>query len=207
LTDIADGYATDPTFAGQSDRLLSSSLSTDTSDFGASASQQPSLDAFYSPQQLNFITETRFEFAPGLFRSSSNEPSVVSPSHSYPTPTSTTSETQNRSPATDVTTLPSPIRECITVHRRRPGRPPCGARSKHTKDPNFVTRLHNESASRSRGKLSTTLDKLWAQIPEQERRKKSKELHSSRPLAKAEKVEIVLGYVRQLQDKVKEQYL
>jgi hypothetical protein len=199
MTGIVDGYATDSTFADHS-VMLSSSPSTDAADFGASPSPASSLDGSYFPKHLDFNNQTELEFAPEMFPSSSSDLSIIDLLPSYAAPTS---ETQSRSLATDLTSLTSPVQESITVRGRGPGRPR-GSRTKPRDDRKFLTRVHNESASRSRAKFTASLDKLWNQIPAQERKKKLQELNSSRPLSKAEKVEMALEYVRRLQAKMTE---
>ena len=54
--------------------------------------------------------------------------------------------------------------------------------------------FHNDSAKRSRDRFNTALEDLWSQIPEGERL-----IHEEKKiLARAEKVEITISYIRRL---------
>ena len=89
-----------------------------------------------------------------------------------------------------------------SIPRRGPGRPSKAqlAREKAEGKPsakNVITMrrvIHNDSAMRSRARFNTVLDELWNEIPEKERM-----ADSSRQLCRAEKIEIIISYVRKLQ--------
>jgi len=64
-------------------------------------------------------------------------------------------------------------------------------------------RLHNDSASRSRARFASALERLWSEIPEREREERVRELDACRPLSRAEKVEIAVEYLRKLELRVR----
>jgi len=63
--------------------------------------------------------------------------------------------------------------------------------------------IHNDSAMRSRAKFNSVLDELWNEVPEGERQKATMGMDPSRQISRAERVEIVIMYLRKLQRKVK----
>jgi len=63
--------------------------------------------------------------------------------------------------------------------------------------------VHNDSAMRSRAKFNCVLDELWNEIPEAERQKATMGMDPSRQVPRAERVEIVIIYLRKLQRMVK----
>ena len=92
------------------------------------------------------------------------------------------------------------IADTIEVLRRRgPGRPSGTGRKKHLSEKTVRKRLHNASASKSRARFSAALEKLWDQVPERE---KLTTTDPSRSLSRAEKAEIVLKYMKELQKKL-----
>ena len=136
--------------------------------------------------------------------------------NNYPSPLSSTSPyPYNESPPTDIQ---SPIVNKIEspqspshpqmdsigpiIRRRGPGRPSKAqlAREKAEGKPstkNVITMrrvIHNDSAMRSRARFNSVLDELWNEVPEKERM-----VDTSRQLCRAEKIEIVISYVRKLQ--------
>ena len=93
-----------------------------------------------------------------------------------------------------------------TIRRRGPGRPSKAqlAREKQegkqsTKSAVTIRRvIHNDSAMRSRARFNTVLDELWNEVPERDRMVTD----PSRQLCRAEKIEIVISYVRKLQKRI-----
>lgn len=90
------------------------------------------------------------------------------------------------------------------LRRRGPGRPSkaqlaaLGA-EKRLKGRSLIAmrrQIHNGSAMRSRARFNTVLDELWNEIPEDNRQEAS--MDASRQLSRAEKIEHVISYVRDL---------
>jgi hypothetical protein len=89
------------------------------------------------------------------------------------------------------------------IRRRGPGRPSKAQLAREKQEgrqstKNVVTMrrvIHNDSAMRSRARFNTVLDELWNEVPERERMVAD----PSRQLCRAEKIEIVISYVRKLQ--------
>ena len=99
---------------------------------------------------------------------------------------------------------PSPL----GVRRRRgPGRPSKaeqdGGQSIRPKKPPRALRRdkHNDSATRSRAKFASALDQLWEEVPEK-RKMQAIGGDIGRQLCRAEKVEIAISYVQNLQTKL-----
>ena len=168
----------------------------------------PSIDELYTSPQPAFLQDTQFDIsstcAPLQQASPVNSPGT-SPSapftllnwQPYASPLSDKSPSPSSSTATD--TL---VHDTIEVKRRGPGRPPASARLTHPPERVVRKRLHNVSASKSRARFSASLEKLWDQIPENTRVGSMRAYDSTRPLSKADKVEIALGYMKLLQRKV-----
>jgi hypothetical protein len=114
-----------------------------------------------------------------------------------PPPTDTESQIANQSfTSSPVNSPPAP-----PIRRRGPGRP----RKTQSSDAPISGRsllavrreFHNDSAMRSRARVNTALDGLWNEVPEKKRiQALGKE--SERQVSRAEKVEIVISYIRDL---------
>jgi hypothetical protein len=100
-----------------------------------------------------------------------------------------------------------PQQQTVPVRRRGPGRPcktQLAALQADEKRPTgraLVTmrrQIHNDSAMRSRARFNTVLEELWNEVPEDERSKAIAKSDPTRQLARAEKIEIVISYVRKL---------
>ena len=92
----------------------------------------------------------------------------------------------------------------MASRRRGPGRPmktngkvaKCKA---PTKSKSHRRRLnHNDSASRSRGRFTDALDELWNQVPSRDRYRLLGVQDVEKPISRAEKVQSVILYIRQL---------
>ena len=90
--------------------------------------------------------------------------------------------------------------------RRGPGRPKKGEQRSQTTGRKHCTRtysreVHNDSAMRSRAKFNTALAALWNQVPEEMQVQALGE-DAARQIPRAEKVEIVILYIRSLEAKI-----
>jgi hypothetical protein len=91
---------------------------------------------------------------------------------------------------------------------RRPGRPkkseqrPYSGVTKGQLKKSARRQFHNDSATRSRAKFNTLLDQLWDEVPEGQRVQALGE-NISRQLSRADKIEVVVSYVRIMRAKVK----
>src|SRR5579859_3675600 len=195
-----------------------SSVSDDTQTPHVSPSPSSSIDEYFSIEGLGGSDEI-----PNAF---SIQSSQLRPSSSFDSIPATPTQHQIPSFEANVTALPihpplapvpSPIRfkspkntvpvaDTIEVKRRGPGRP-IGTREKVASEKGIRKHLHNASASKSRARFSAAMDKLWAQVPERKRLDSltMRETDASRPLSRADKVEIVLGYMQELQVNVDRQ--
>jgi len=101
--------------------------------------------------------------------------------------------------------------DSIAVPRRRPGRPRnVEMTARNEKADQSAKRLtkrmlttikrqvHNDSAMRSRLRFNTILDDLWEEVPEWERSQALAKGDPSRCLCRAERIEIVTLYLREL---------
>jgi len=101
----------------------------------------------------------------------------------------------------------------VPPRRRGPGRPSKAqlaaegfGGSRRASGRNLVTarrQIHNDSAMRSRAKFNCVLDELWNEVPELEKQKATMGMDPSRQVSRADRVEIVIMYMRKLQRKVK----
>lgn len=153
-----------------------------------SVSLQPSL--FDSP--LDSITVTRNQissFDPCITLLPSNPQSAVHPS---PSPIAFSSPNESDTEA-----------DIIEVKARGRGRPIGPKREKLPSEKGVQKVRHNASASKSRARFSAALDNLWHQVPERKRSSilATRTTDLSKPLSRAEKVEIVLDYMKGLQSK------
>jgi hypothetical protein len=129
---------------------------------------------------------------------------------SFPSPPSSDSQSTqaSSSPLRPLTPPPPSV-----SMRRRPGRPSkaeiaarghenknLSSRSKHTLRREF----HNGSATRSRAKFNGALEELWEVVPE-EHRMHALGIDVARQVSRAEKVEIIISYIRKLRTEA-EQY-
>jgi hypothetical protein len=109
------------------------------------------------------------------------------------------------SPAQPLASPPHPV-----PRRRGPGRPSKaqlaarGLESKNLSSRSKVTlrrEFHNDSATRSRAKFNGALDELWKEIPEEHRSQVSG-FDKARQVSRAEKVEIIISFIRKLRRQV-----
>ena len=123
----------------------------------------------------------------------------------YPSPSSSNSCFET-SPSPQIKVEPHPFTPSnIPPRRRGPGRPSKaqlaaeGIHGKRGRSSVVLRReVHNDSAMRSRARFNTVLDQLWAVVPETERQDMP-ECDSLRTVCRAEKIEIVIAYVKKLQ--------
>jgi hypothetical protein len=124
-------------------------------------------------------------------------------SSNYPTSSSSHSE-----PGTRSSTPTSCTNYGTKSFHRGPGRPKNSERERYAemaKGRSAISarrQLHNNSAMRSRLKLNIGLDQLWGEVPEQ-LRVQALGGNLSRHLSRADKLEVVLLYMRIMQTKVK----
>jgi hypothetical protein len=184
--------------------------------FPASATNQSTFppSPVLSPKD---IIDEQITLAEFLRQAADNQ--IIDPAlslNNYPSPQSSASPhpciepppTESKSPILKQIESPkSPIFQKIEstgpiIRRRGPGRPSKAqlAREKaegtqSTKNVITMRRvIHNDSAMRSRARFNSVLDELWNEIPEKERM-----VDASKQLCRAEKIEIVISYVRKLQ--------
>jgi len=126
----------------------------------------------------------------------------------YPEPANPdSSEQEAKTPAPKRSESNSPQQPVVPVRRRGPGRPcksQVAAMQSEEKRPTgraLVTmrrQIHNDSAMRSRARFNTVLDELWNEVPEDERSKALAKSDPTRQLSRAEKIEVVISFVRRL---------
>ena len=88
----------------------------------------------------------------------------------------------------------------LSVHRQGPGRPSKAARPSGRPLATMKRQIHNDNAMRSRAKFNTVCEELWNEVPLAERaHATSKSADPGRQTCRAEKIEIVMAYVRRLQ--------
>ena len=126
----------------------------------------------------------------------------------YPEPANPdSSEQEAETPAPKRSESNSPQQPVVPVRRRGPGRPcksQVAAMQSEEKRPTgraLVTmrrQIHNDSAMRSRARFNTVLDELWNEVPEDERSKALAKSDPTRQLSRAEKIEVVISFVRRL---------
>lgn len=117
----------------------------------------------------------------------------------YPSPSATPPLTYPSPPENQLgstsTSEPSNI-----VRRRGPGRPSKAQLAADRQQPmggSLITmrrQAHNETASRSRNRVKSAFEELWNELPESERL-----IDLSGPLSRAERIDIVISYIRKLQ--------
>lgn len=196
-------FSSDANIIDWDDILATSPVLTEPfSDILSGTGSPPSsISSFCSPKTNplgDFLKEIQVDdFAPIQYRpspSSSNPPST-SQVCTLPTPSPTPGLASPFTPAA----IPTPKSPPSTPRKGRPGRP-----SKQKPPTERVVRklLHNDSASRSRARFATALEKLWNTIPEAEKEERVRELDPSRPLSRAEKVEIAMGYLKKLEERL-----
>ena len=166
-----------------------------------------------SPVQASLHFDDYPSIAPPVPMSVSQPMAVHSPSTDgaigYPSPT-TSNSSYAPSPAPEIKVeLPANI----PPRRRGPGRPSKaqlaaeGIHGKRGRSSITLRReIHNDSAMRSRARFNTVLDQLWAVLPEKERAEIPNS-DMSRTVCRAEKIEIVIAYIRKLQDEVERRNL
>jgi hypothetical protein len=128
---------------------------------------------------------------------------VEYPQPAKPTPSNQEEETPGVKRSDSI---PSPP-PTIPVRRRGPGRPckaQLAAMQSDEKRPTgraLVTmrrQIHNDSAMRSRARFNSVLDELWNEVSEEERSKALSKADPTRQLSRAEKIEVVISYLRKL---------
>lgn len=198
--------SSDTTFIDWDDVLVSPVSTDQFSDFlstaaGSVTSPPSSISSFPSPKANplgDFLKETQLsDFTPIQYQPSTFTPTSIPPDPSAQAPV----------PASKLGSPFTPVERASTKphiqfphsNKRGPGRPSI---NKPPTERVVRKRLHNDSASRSRARFSSALEKLWSKIPERERMERIKELDPSRPLSRAEKVEIAVGYLRKLEEKL-----
>jgi hypothetical protein len=149
-----------------------------------------------SPFNQDSLSPTSWsnEFSPPLFVSSPN-PTPSNPLEPQPCITVLKAAPESV-PSTAIPEKP-------IIHRNRPGRPSKAQLASNTRPTGRAAitirrTVHNDSASRSRARFTKVLDELWNVVPERERIV-AQDVEPTRPLSRAEKIEIVIGYVRELQ--------
>lgn len=136
---------------------------------------------------------------PMLMRSPSTDDDTIG----YPSP-ATSSSFYESSTSPQITAKQSFTPSNPPPRRRGPGRPSkaqLAAEGIHGKRGRSVTirrEIHNDSAMRSRARFNTVLDQLWAVLPKKERAAMPSS-DASRTVCRAEKIEIVIEYVKKLQ--------
>ena len=192
---------------------------SETSPCSGMPTSYPSEQFTFPPSPI--YTDKQSPLEPSLqFDNYTKEPSIV--------PLAIHQAMLMRSPSTDVDTIgyPSPatsnsLYESSTSpqitaeqqsftpsspppRRRGPGRPSkaqLAAEGIHGKRGRSVTirrEIHNDSAMRSRARFNSVLDQLWAVLPKKERAAMPNS-DASRTVCRAEKIEIVIEYVKKLQ--------
>jgi hypothetical protein len=123
----------------------------------------------------------------------------------YPSPSSSNAFFE-ASPSPQIKVEPQSFSPSNLPPRRRgPGRPSKaqlaaeGIHGKRGRSSVGLRReIHNDSAMRSRARFNTVLDQLWAVVPENERQDMP-DCDGTRSVCRAEKIEIVIAYVKKLQ--------
>ena len=171
----------------------------------------------FPPSPAQEIDDPQITLADFLRQAANNQ--IIDPilsCNNYPSPLSSTSSDPNTEhPDSDVQSpiinqIKSPQRPVQhknestepIIRRRGPGRPSKAQLAREKAEgklspKNVVTMrrvIHNDSAMRSRARFNTVLEELWNEVPEKERT-----VDSSRQLCRAEKIEMVISYVRKLQ--------
>lgn len=196
------------TFVNWNELLLSSApspRSVDTSNTftshsspGSSVDEFSTIDAFYSPATAplaDFLKQTQLELLPV---SRPQTLPIESPIAVLP---SVVPSSLQISPTPGNFYPIDTVGDFIEV-KRGPGRPLGKTREKYPAEKVVRKRRHNESAANSRARFSGSLEKLWCQVPEHKRVESLKSTDPSRPLSRAEKLEIVLEYMKELQKNV-----
>lgn len=130
----------------------------------------------------------------------------------YPSPSLSASPTNNNQDDQSPYTRPK-SQDSIYVHRRRPGRPSkaqISARNKKRPSDRMLTtikrQVHNDTAMRSRARFNTVLDELWEEVPKCERSQVILgKADPSRSIHRADRIEIVIFYLRKLRKSVKDE--
>jgi len=134
-----------------------------------------------------------------------HSPSTDGATAGYPSPVSSNSSYQP-SPSPHIKVEEQTFAPTnIPPRRRGPGRPSKaqlaaeGIQGKRGRSSVTLRReIHNDSAMRSRARFNNVLDQLWSVLPDHERSELST-TDASRTVCRAEKIEIVIAYVKKLQ--------
>jgi len=170
----------------------------------------PSPDSSVSLSPIQLPPRNSFdEFFPGSSEEPLFDPQIDAKPVGYPSPASPLAKVEDSddsaSPSQQVTTPP------MLIRRRGPGRPSkaqlaaMGIENRPSGRSLITMRrqIHNDSAMRSRAKFNTVLEELWNVVPRGERQIAISSSDPSRQICRAEKMEIVIAYVRRLQKNVK----